>query len=479
MAFIRHKTLNGKQYAYEITSCWDPEAKKTYQKSKYLGIVDSNTNEIARFVKKPKDQERLILDCGNGYFLYQFIKNCNWFPALEVLIKEVPELIALIAYKVHTQSAMRNCQDWINNNILKVLCNDPDVSSQRTSDMLAILGNEDLQRNFFLKYNSIIGNNKKNIIIDATCIPTEINHQFNAWGKSESSSLQTQFKLLCVVDQVSKLPLFYRFLPGNLTDVTTLQTTILELREMGITNNSVLLDSGYCSEKNILDLYSKRIHFITRIPSGRTIFKENVQLHAQSLEQIENACIFGERTVFIKKITIKLYGHKAYLYLILDPTKKAKDLQELMQDYADLPKKTKVHKESYTSKLTSCGIIGLISSKSITNTEILDCYYLRQSVEQIFGFLKDDLGLIPLRKHSNDTIRGYLLLQFIALVIFIQIRQLLPKKYTVEKALLVLSALKCKVFEENIIPSEITEEQKMILSKYEQFKAMVPKILEI
>lgn len=421
MAFIRYKTLKGKRYAYEVTSYWDSELKQSRNTSRYLGIVDSNTNEITQFIKKPQEKEKLILDFGNGYFLSQFIKKSNFYATLEnSLLKHVPELLPLIAYKISTQSAMRNCQDWLNGNVLQILCKDPNLISQRVSDILRILGREEIQRHFFSEYMKTIGKVKKSVIIDATCMPTEINHQFNSWGKSDNG-LQSQFKLLCVVDQNTKLPLFYRFLPGNMTDISTLQTTIVELKAMGIENNSVLLDSGYFSESNVKDLQANNINFITRIPNSRTIFKNNVKTRANTLESIENVYLCGERTIF-------------------------------------------------------CGILGLVSSKSIAAKEILACYYLRQSVEQVFGFLKDDLGLLPIRKHSDATIRGYLFLQFIALIIFIKIREKLPQKYTVEKALMVLSGLKCKVFTNQIIPAEPTKEQKIILKNYD---ILVPKYLGI
>ena len=62
-----------------------------------------------------------------------------------------------------------------------------------------------------------------------------------------------------MVDQLKKTPLFYRFLPGNLTDVTTLQTTILELESMGVKHSFTLLDAGYFSESNMNDLYKRKI----------------------------------------------------------------------------------------------------------------------------------------------------------------------------------------------------------------------------
>ena len=147
-----------------------------------------------------------------------------------------------------------------------------------------------------------------------------------------------------------------------------------------------------------------------------------------------------------------------------------------MCDYDSLQRKTNKDKENYTNSLMYCGVIGIISSKSIVANDILSCYYLRQSVEQVFGFLKDDLGLLPIRKHNDATIRGYLFLQFIALIMFIKIREQVGNKYTVEKLLMVLSSLKCKIFTDQIIPAELTKEQKLILKNYD---ILVPRFLGI
>ena len=245
---------------------------------------------------------------------------------------------------------------------------------------------------------------------------------------------------------------------------------------MGIENNLAILDSGYFSEGNIKDLYSNKIDFISRMPNNRNIFKITALEHASKLENIENVCTYGERTVFIKKVKIDLYGNRAYLYLILDPAKKLKDMQELMLNYDNLTRKTKADKVNYTKQLSMVGIIGLVSSKSIKEDEILSCYYLRQSVEQVFGFLKDDLNLLPIRHRNDETIRGYLFLQFIALIFFIKIRENIKNKYTVEKILMILRGLKCKVFENQVIPAELTKEQKQILEIY---KILVPTNLGI
>ena len=50
MSFIRKQIINGRTYAYNITSYWDKEKKISRQKSEYLGVFDNDTGEI-----KPKN----------------------------------------------------------------------------------------------------------------------------------------------------------------------------------------------------------------------------------------------------------------------------------------------------------------------------------------------------------------------------------------------------------------------------------------
>ena len=92
-----------------MTSHWDKEKKQSRSISKYLGPVDSETKEITKFSKKITEKENLIVDFGDGYFLYQFIKNANIYPFLATLFETTPALFPLIMYRLCMQSPMYNC----------------------------------------------------------------------------------------------------------------------------------------------------------------------------------------------------------------------------------------------------------------------------------------------------------------------------------------------------------------------------------
>jgi transposase len=472
MSYVIHKIVNNKKYAYEVTSYWSSELKQSRRKTKYLGIVDENNNIVT---KSEKNKEKLILDFGDGYLLNEFIKKLNIFPLIDsLMMNQYKEIIPLICYRLCLQSAMYNASSWLEANIVNVLYKDTNLSSQNISRILSFLGSENLQRKFFEQYLKVVGGAEKSIIIDATSLPNQIHSGFNAWGYSDSH-IEKQFRFLCIVDQEKKIPLFYRYLPGNLSDIVTLQNTIAELQNMGVKNSFVLIDAGYFSATNIGELYGSKIDFLTRMPSSRTIYKKLIANEVDDLENVEYAIKYNKRILFVKKVKMNLYTYKAYAYVILDPLRKSKELNEHLNEYLELTEKEKDADEIKT-KLNKCGIMVLVSSKNIEANEVVPYYYMRQSVEQVFGFMKEDLNSLPIRRHNDGTIRGYLFLQFITLVIFIQLRQKLESKYTVEQALLQLRNLKCKVFIDKLMAAEPTKSQKDI---FKLCGVLVPKFLGI
>ena len=118
----------------------------------------------------------------------------------------------------------------------------------------------------------------------------------------------------------------------------------------------------------------------------------------------------------------------------------------------------------------------LVSSFDIHRDEVVPYYYSRQIAERLFGFSKDDLKLLPLRTHKEESMRGYLLLLFVSLIGFLLLRKKLERDFSVEEALLSVRNLKAKVFEEEMIIPELTKEQKEI---FEKFGIMVPNTLGI
>jgi transposase len=482
MSFIRKKKMkNGKIYAYEVVSKWDPEKKQSRSVSKYLGVVDEDNQVLPKGVTlrksgpksniSPQEQERLIQDFGNGFFVKESIKQSAIYEPLATFIQKYPELISLMVYRLCQPGPMYHCDLWLSGNILSSLNLSEKLTSQSISRLLASLGEESIQRSFFERYLKEDGGSAKNVIIDATSLPNNIKSDWSAWGYNDGG-VEMQFRFHCVVDQITKKPLFYRYVPGNISDISTLRATINELKTMGVKQSFALVDSGYCSEENIELLRTEQIDFLMRLPAGRSLYKTMIRQHAAKLESMNNACRYGKRTLFIERHETQLYDKPVQVYIILDAQRKAKDLNKWIETRGAKSEEERGNDQEIDQFcFDDAGIFMLISSKAIATEDVLGAYYTRQSVEQLFGFAKSDLDLLPIRCHSEATIRGYLFLQFLLLIVFTEIRQKLINHFTVEEAIMILSTLKCKIYKKLAIIQELTKNQKKI---FELGSVLVP-----
>ena len=465
MSFIRYKKIGNKEYAYEVTSYWDPERKKPRQKTKYLGVVVDKEKKIFR--KKNKERkEKLILDFGDVYLLNQFINRTKLFDKF----RNKDMLLTLIFYRLCYPSAMRYAKVWYEGSIAKVLF-EVDVSSQRISEFLEEIGDEGIQREFFSEYIKKI-TPEEGLIIDTTALPNQINIPHTLWGW-HNEEIDKQIKLLLVIDRRTSLPLFFRYMPGSIVDVSSLKTTIDELRKYGVTKNFVILDAGFFSEDNIKELYKENIPFLIRLPALRKLYKRLVVEESDKLEKFRNAVRYGKRVLFIKKREVELFGERVYAYIVLDPERRGREIRRTLLKVMDEVSKEDEEMEYILMKK---GIMILVSSLDVNREEVVPLYYTRQIAERLFGFSKDDLNILPLRVHKEETLRGYLFLHFASLVVYSLLKRELGKDHTVEGVLLTLRNLKCKVYEDEVVVQEPTRQQREI---FEGFGIMVPKSMGI
>jgi len=173
--------------------------------------------------------------------------------------------------------------------------------------------------------------------------------------------------------------------------------------------------------------------------------------HSGKIELKENSVVYGERGLFVKKLQIDLYGHKAWAYIVCDPERRGREISKR------LVKRDKEDEFDFSS----CGMMILISDLEFNANEVVPLYYTRQSAERLFGIAKDDLGILPVRTHSEDTFRGFLFLVFLSLIFYMDIRVRFNEP--IESVLSLMRNLKCKVFEDGIIISELSARQKDFL----------------
>ena len=471
MTFIRYHTYGNQEYAYEVTSYWDKEKRMSRQKTKYLGIVIDKQKHI--FEKKWQTrQERLILDFGDSYVIDQFFEQSGFSALLNTIFGSSKNIIlSLIYYRLCHNAAMMYAERWFEGNYIRKRFTNIDISSQRVSEYLMSLANEVTQRKFFEEYTKRFSHSKRGVIIDGTSLPNQIHNPMTTWGRS-GEEIDKQVRFLLAVDRDEHLPLFFRLLPGNIIDVSSLQNTLYELKNYGVKDAYVLLDAGFFSDENIRDLFENNIDFVVRLPSGRILYKELIQKEGATLESKKNLVRYGKRGLFVKEVEIELLGKKAFAYVVQDPMRRGREMTRYILDSVD----DGIIQDDENYEIVNKGIMIVVSSFKIPKDEIVPFYYIRQTAEVFFGFSKDDLAILPLRVHSHEGIRGFIFLQFLTLIAFTQLKNKLGKTYTVDEVLLSMRNLKCKVYDNEIMINEVTKEQREMAEK---LGVLVPKNLGI
>ena len=499
MGFIRYIT---KSSGYEYASLLDGVRDGSKVKQKYLGnlgrVIDKDggifqSRERGKFRytledgfcdlpdtnsegQKPIKTERLILDFGDSFFLSQYFEMQAFRDAFHQVIPEQTDtLLSLMFYRILTDKKA-NCyaDTWWQGNYASILFPKAKLASQRVSEFLADVGSEDVQRRFFKEYFRLLygGQGATGILIDSSGLPNSSKMSVTQIS-NHKGDISLEARLIYVIDRASGMPIYFRYCPGNIVDVTTLCTTLAELRQYSIAIDYAIVDAGYCSEDNILELYENRVRFLTRLAPNRTLFKDISKEHLPSIMTSANALRYGNRLLYMKKVPVELYGNAGFAYIGVDVDSKNQQMKRAAFAAID----DKLSPKDADAQMLKLGVFMIISSEDIELAEILPLYYTRQQIEQVFDLGKNNADIMPLRVQNEDTFRGHLMITFLATVLLQKLqRDILTKRKKKEKtnpegALFALRNQKCKVYANEIVPQEAV---KSVNDLYKLFQIKCP-----
>jgi len=368
-------------------------------------------------------------------------------------------LFSLLFYRILTdRKAYCYTETWWSGNYANILFPKAKLQSQRVSEFLAALGDEEVQRRFFDGYlTAIYGEQGKTsgILIDSTGLSNASKMSLTQIS-NHNGEISMEIRLIYVIDRHNGMPIYFRYCPGNVVDVSTLCTTLAELSQYSITIDYAIVDAGYFSEGNVKELYQNNVHFVTRLASNRVIYKQVVESELPDILSSKYAVRYGNRLVYLKKKEVDVYGYTGYAYVGVDMDSRNQQFKRTAFAAID----DKKSPEEIDARIAKLGVFMLLSSDDMDTNEILSLYYTRQQIEQVFDIGKNYADLLPLRVQSEDTFRGHLMLTFMATAILQRLqRDILSKrkkkdKINPEGAFMNLRNQKCKIYSKNIIPQE-------------------------
>jgi transposase len=129
-----------------------------------------------------------------------------------------------------------------------------------------------------------------------------------------------------------------------------------------------------------------------------------------------------------------------------------------------------IRQKAVTQRLNRLGRFVPFYNGELDWLSCLTLYRERDVVEKCFLRMKNDLDTLPLNARREDSVRGYLFMVFIALIIKMRLQMILKetglsKQYSVKKLLLELEKIKLFVLSQGeIIQSEVSKKNREILT---------------
>lgn len=464
MASITHhrNKKTGAVYRYSVENYWDKEKKAPRNKQVCLGRVDPETGELVPTKRNYKIIERAQIAPGvtatvrvaGPYLLLEKISHKHNIDKLlaNCFGDNAPAMQSLAYFLVQKGIALSRAESWSTMALHPV--NDY-IDSRRISDLLRATNEDERQRFLSLWLKQAL--EKDCLCYDITSVSSYAkSNEYTRYGYNRDGDALEQINLAMLFGQTSKLPVYYRRLPGNITDVATLKTTIKSLDFLDFNTMHLVLDRGFYSASNVDELYWRKHKFTISVPIGRKWVKDILDKHYQNIASPRNYLKINENEALYATTELYKWGtkrHRCYVHIYYNAENAAADFDAFTRKLLALKQELtsgnlvatheKLYERYFIIKETPkrgrkiefndaeiqknrkrySGFFCIISNKSTSAEETLKTYRAKDIVENSFDDLKNHLDMKRLRVHNSAAMDSRLFLQFLALIYASDIRE--------------------------------------------------------
>jgi transposase len=402
--------------------------------------------------------------------------------------------------------AMHTIQTWYEETSLILDHPDLPLTSQNISELLSEIGQSGVPEQFMGALVRATGT-QSTFIYDITSL-SGYSQLINLleYGYNRDGLDLPQINLSLVLDKEKGIPVMYDIYPGSIVDVTTLKNTIRKIGALGIDHYTLVLDRGFFSQGNLEELLDENLNFIIPAATSLKEIKELLTEVQRDLTDPRYLKKYHKDPMFVKPVTFSLQGMEVHGFCYYDPKREQDERNLLYLRLHDLKavlesvripqwrKPDELFKErvgklanfftwtvegnrfivsiktnAVTQRLNRMGNQIIFSTGNLDWEECLSCYRERDAVEKAFRTMKHDLLTLPLNARKESTVRGFLFINFISLIIRLRLVRLMKdsdliKDFTVDGLLLELSKIKkIQLANGEVIISEVTKKQRTIL----------------
>ena len=460
------RLIKGRYYLYAYKTVYDKDKQRPRKVSGQLlgantekdGFVPSakraleasaNTPQIATVRCKEYGVASLVTSA-----LAQYSKSLA-----KVFVEDWPKIIAIAYCRFIYRCPLKSIPFRLDSSYLPQLLGLGHFNEKEASATLNRVGGQPEKMLQYMK--SFIGAGE-HILVDATNV-LSYSKQIDMARKGYSNPLNfdPQYNLMYIYSADSRMPVYYKLLPGNIREVKAFKNSLLEA---GLHKAVVIADKGFYSEANTTLLLEEHLSFILPLRRDNALI-DYAAIKTNSFKKGANFFIHEKRPVWHAS---QKMDNGLMLHLFLDEPLRVKEENDYLLRISTHPESHSV--EKYHLKKDHFGTIALLTNLATTGQDAYQTYKTRMAIEVMFDGMKNILDADHTYMQNEQTLQGWMFVNHITLQwyqhLYIELKtKNLLKKISVNDYIQLLTDVKKVLINENWYLNEFTNDTRKLIEK--------------
>jgi len=280
-------------------------------------------------------------------------------------------------------------------------------------------------------------------------------------GYSNPLNFDPQYNLMYIYSADSRMPVYYKLLPGNIREVKAFKNSLLEA---GLQKAIVIADKGFYSEANVVLLLEELLNFILPLRRDNALI-DYTAIQTNSFKKGANYFIHEKRPVWH---TNQKLENGLMLHLFLDEPLRVKEENDYLLRINTHPESYSI--EKYHLKKDHFGTIALLTNLATTDQDVYQTYKSRMAIEIMFDGMKNILDADHTYMQNEQTLQGWMFVNHITLQwyqhLYIELKtKNLLRKISVNDYIQLLTDVKKILINDKWHLNEFTNDTKKLIEK--------------
>lgn len=404
--YIELRYTGGSYAVRKATSVWDKEEKKPKKVTEHIGTISKEGAFREKIPRKAiRGTTREVFEYGNSALAYHFLKDIE--DILYDLTPYTEEIIAYAIIKIIDSKPLRLLKSRWNKFYLSQEMR-VSLSPKHISSVLHEIGTE--VSSLYELFSELIADDDI-LLCDLTKIFTySENIKIAEKGWNSKHSYLNQIGIIMAFSLDTQLPIGIEVFPGSMKETKAIRDFRRRLQQKDI---GYIWDRGFTDYDLLDELREDNTHYIVPLKKNSKFMDCRWVRWKGPFEYQERHIRWGRRRC-----------DRGYIYFYDDPKVRGEQETALLKRV----KKGKISMDDFEKKKEYAGIIGIMSDLDKNGAEIYDFYKTRQDIELTFDALNNVVDADKTYLRSEEGVRGYYFVSFVALRIYFSILKRLREK---------------------------------------------------